>query len=92
MRALIVGGSLGGLMSGIELRAAGVVVSIHERSDRVLDDRGAGIVMQPGTLGILTGRCGLKENQTGVWLRFRQYLGKDGAIELHQAMPQLMTS
>ena len=48
--------------------------------------------MQPGTLGILTGPCGLKENQTGVWLRFRQYLGKDGAIELHQAMPQLMTS
>jgi hypothetical protein len=47
-------------MSGIELRAAGVAVSIHERSD--LDDRGAGIVMQPGTLGILTGRCGLKEN------------------------------
>jgi 2-polyprenyl-6-methoxyphenol hydroxylase-like FAD-dependent oxidoreductase len=92
MRALIVGGSLGGLMSGIELHAAGVAVSIHERSDRVLDDRGAGIVMQPGTLGILTGRCGLKENQTGVWLRFRQYLGKDGAIELHQAMPQLMTS
>ena len=65
MRALIVGGSLGGLMGGIELRAAGVAVSIHERSDRVLDDRGAGIVMQPGTLGILTGRCGLKENQTG---------------------------
>ena len=57
-------------MSGIELRAAGVAVSIHERSDRVLDDRGAGIVMQPGPLGILTGRCGLKENQTGVWLRF----------------------
>jgi hypothetical protein len=50
-------------MSGIELRAAGVAVSIHERSD--LDDRGAGIVMQPGTLGILTGRCGLKENQAG---------------------------
>jgi 2-polyprenyl-6-methoxyphenol hydroxylase-like FAD-dependent oxidoreductase len=66
MRALIVGGSLGGLMSGIELRAAGVVVSIHERSDRVLDDRGAGIVMQPGTLGILTVRCGLKEKNRGM--------------------------
>jgi 2-polyprenyl-6-methoxyphenol hydroxylase-like FAD-dependent oxidoreductase len=51
MKALIVGGSLGGLMSGIELRAAGVAVFIHERSDGVLDDRGAGIVMQPETQG-----------------------------------------
>ena len=89
MKALIVGGSLGGLMSGIELRAAGVAVFIHERSDGVLDDRGAGIVMQPETQGIL-GRCGINESQAGVCLRFRQYLGRDGSTEFHQAMPQLM--
>jgi heterodisulfide reductase subunit A-like polyferredoxin len=47
--AIIVGGSLAGLAAGIELRAAGLQVSIHERSARVLDDRGAGIVMQPDT-------------------------------------------
>jgi predicted DsbA family dithiol-disulfide isomerase len=37
-----------------------------------------GIVMQPDTLQILIERCGLREDETGVWLRYRQYLGKDG--------------
>ena len=90
--AIIVGGSLAGLAAGIELRAAGLQVSIHERSERVLDDRGAGIVMQPDTQQILIERCGLREEKTGVWLGYRQYLGKDGKPVVYQPMPQLMTS
>jgi hypothetical protein len=39
--ALVAGGSLAGLAAGLELRAAGPRVSIHERSQRVPDDRGA---------------------------------------------------
>jgi 2-polyprenyl-6-methoxyphenol hydroxylase-like FAD-dependent oxidoreductase len=92
MKSVIAGGSLGGLMAGLELRAAGLPVSIHERSERVLDDRGAGIVMQPETQQILIKRCGLRQEETGVWLQYRQYLGKDGKHEFHKAMPQLMTS
>jgi 2-polyprenyl-6-methoxyphenol hydroxylase-like FAD-dependent oxidoreductase len=37
MKSVIAGGSLGGLMAGLEFRAAGVPVSIHERSERVLN-------------------------------------------------------
>ena len=92
MKSVIAGGSLGGLMAGLELRAAGLPVSIHERSERVLDDRGAGIVMQPETQQVLIKRCGLRQEETGVWLQYRQYLGKDGKLEFHKAMPQLMTS
>src|SRR6202011_6217458 len=92
MKSLIAGGSLGGLMAGLELRAAGLPVSIHERSERVLDDRGAGIVMQPETQQVLIERCGLRQEETGVLLQYRQYLGKDGKLEFHKAMPQLMTS
>jgi 2-polyprenyl-6-methoxyphenol hydroxylase-like FAD-dependent oxidoreductase len=92
MRSVITGGSLGGLVAGLELRAAGLPVSIHERSERVLDDRGAGIVMQPDTQQVLIKRCGLRQEETGVWLQYRQYLGKDGKVEFHKAMPQLMTS
>jgi 2-polyprenyl-6-methoxyphenol hydroxylase-like FAD-dependent oxidoreductase len=92
MKSVIAGGSLGGLTAGLELRAAGLPVSIHERSERVLDDRGAGIVMQPETQQVLIKRCGLRQEETGVWLQYRQYLGKDGKRELHQAMPQVMTS
>jgi 2-polyprenyl-6-methoxyphenol hydroxylase-like FAD-dependent oxidoreductase len=91
-KALITGGSLGGLMAGIELHHAGCDVEIFERSPRVLDDRGAGIVMQAETLQMLTHRCGLAEDETGVWLHRRQYLGHDGKPESQQYMPQLMTS
>jgi 2-polyprenyl-6-methoxyphenol hydroxylase-like FAD-dependent oxidoreductase len=90
--ALVTGGSLAGLAAGLELRAAGLQVSIHERSERVLDDRGAGIVMQADTQQLLSERCGFRQEQTGVWLRYRQYLGKDGTPEFHQPMPQQMTS
>ena len=76
MKSVIAGGSLGGLMAGLELRAAGLPVSIHERSERVLDDRGAGIVMQPETQQVLIERCGLLQEETGVWLQYRQYLAR----------------
>ena len=49
MRVAVAGGSLAGLMTGIEFRCAGADVEIHERSAGILDDRGAGIVMQPET-------------------------------------------
>ncbi len=90
--ALVIGGSLGGLAVGLELQHAGCDVEIFERSPRVLDDRGAGIVMQAETLHLLTRRCGLAEDETGVWLRQRQHLGADGHPESRQDMPQLMTS
>jgi 2-polyprenyl-6-methoxyphenol hydroxylase-like FAD-dependent oxidoreductase len=92
MDAAVIGGSLAGLMAGIELKAAGVDVEIYERSERVPDDRGAGIVMQPETLHMLTARCGLSESETGTLLEYRQYLDADGERVLHQRMPQLMTS
>jgi 2-polyprenyl-6-methoxyphenol hydroxylase-like FAD-dependent oxidoreductase len=92
LKVAIAGGSLGGLMAGLELAAAGADVRIYERSERVPDDRGAGIVMQPETLHVLTSRGGLREEETGVWLNHRQYLATDGSLESRQRMPQLMTS
>jgi 2-polyprenyl-6-methoxyphenol hydroxylase-like FAD-dependent oxidoreductase len=91
-KAIIAGGSLGGLMTGIVLEAAGMDVDIYERSPTVLDDRGAGIVMQAETETFLTRYGGLKPEQTGVWLKYRQYLSREGTPDNYQAMPQLMTS
>ena len=51
-----------------------------------------GIVMQPETQQVLIKRCGLRQEETGVWLQYRQYLGKDGKLAFHKAMPQLMIS
>ena len=46
-RALIVGGSLGGLFAGSLLSRVGWDVDIFERSPHDLDSRGGGIVLQP---------------------------------------------
>ncbi len=54
-RTLVVGGSLGGLCAGVCLRAAGWQVSIFERSPGLMDDRGAGIVLQSEVLQLLEG-------------------------------------
>ncbi|HEU4320523.1 MAG TPA: monooxygenase [Acidimicrobiia bacterium] len=48
-RVLIAGGSIGGLTTGVLLSELGCDVEIYERSDRDLEDRGAGIVVLPVT-------------------------------------------
>ena len=53
--ALVIGGSLGGLCAGVCLRAAGWRVSIFERSPGLMEDRGAGIVLQSEALNLLEG-------------------------------------
>jgi hypothetical protein len=65
---------------------------IYERSSKVLDDRGAGIVMQAETETFLTQYAGLRPEQAGVGLKYRQYLNREGAPDSYQEMPQLMTS
>jgi 2-polyprenyl-6-methoxyphenol hydroxylase-like FAD-dependent oxidoreductase len=91
-KAIIAGGSLGGLMTGIVLEASGLDVDIYERFPKVLDDRGAGIVIQTETETFLTQYGGLKPDQTGVWLKYRQYLSHAGTEDSYEEMPQLMTS
>ena len=42
-RAIVIGGSIGGLFAGLFLRKVGWDVSIHERAGEELGSRGAGI-------------------------------------------------
>jgi 2-polyprenyl-6-methoxyphenol hydroxylase-like FAD-dependent oxidoreductase len=91
-KAVIAGGSLGGLMTGLVLTSIGADAHIYERSPQVLDDRGAGIVMQAETKTFLTQFAGLSPKQTGVWLKYRQYLNREGTPASYQEMPQQMTS
>ena len=78
--ALVIGGSLGGLCAGVCLRAAGWRVNIFERSQGVMDDRGAGIVLQPQTLNLLQGLKLATSAEIAVESRDRQYLDKEGGI------------
>lgn len=79
-RAVVVGGSLGGLNAALWLRDAGWDVEVLERSASPLEGRGAGIVLHPATVRYLVdrGTADLTEISAPVdWLR---YLGGDGTV------------
>ena len=79
-RAVVVGGSLGGLNAALWLRDIGWDVEVLERSASPLEGRGAGIVLHPATARYLVdhGVADLTEISAPVdWLR---YLGADAAV------------
>jgi 2-polyprenyl-6-methoxyphenol hydroxylase-like FAD-dependent oxidoreductase len=91
-RAIIVGGSLGGLFAGCMIRRLGWDVVIVERTKGKLAGRGAGLGVHPEMLeGLL--RAGAKVDGTvGVPVAGRAVFARDGAIAAEIAMPQLCTS
>jgi 2-polyprenyl-6-methoxyphenol hydroxylase-like FAD-dependent oxidoreductase len=91
-RAMVIGGSLGGLCAGVCLRAAGWRVSIFERSVGLMDDRGAGIVLQAEVLNLLEGLKLATCADISVESRERQYLNKDGSVASSGDSQQFMTS
>ena len=91
-RALIIGGSLGGLMSACLLRRDGWQVDICERVEDPLSGRGAGIVTHPQLLAALA-QCGAKiDDSIGVAVSTRLTLDASGREIGRLTMPQIMTS
>src|SRR5258706_3307081 len=92
-RALIIGGSLGGLFAGNLLRQIGWDVDIFERSVHDLDSRGGGIVLQPEVIEVFR-RAGLDIRTVDLAVRskYRTVLQPDGPIESKHFAPQTQTS
>ena len=92
-RALIVGGSLGGLFAGNLLRRIGWDVDIFERSPRDLDSRGGGIVLQPEVVEVFRrAEVDLRAVELGVRSAYRTVFGPDGSIQSKHFAPQTQTS
>jgi 2-polyprenyl-6-methoxyphenol hydroxylase-like FAD-dependent oxidoreductase len=89
-RALVVGGSVGGLAVAHELRSIGAEVAVYERSADRTQPRGAGIVMQPEVEALL-GRLGISVPSVSVQLHERQQLHLHGEATRFEA-PQWMTA
>ncbi len=89
-KALIIGGSVGGLAAAHELRAVGAETVVYERSAGRMQARGAGIVMQPEVEALLVG-LGMSAESVSVELRERQQLHIHGSPDRYEA-PQLMTA
>jgi len=69
-RAIVIGGSLGGLLM---MLAIGWQVDIYERSAHDLDSRGGGVVLQPDVVEAFQ-RAGIDTQALGVVAHERYYL------------------
>ena len=80
MRAIVIGGSLGGLTAALVLRDQGWDVDVLERSPNPLEGRGTGIVVHPTTVRYLVERTGKSIGNIGLPAHRLQYLDTDGSI------------
>jgi 2-polyprenyl-6-methoxyphenol hydroxylase-like FAD-dependent oxidoreductase len=91
-RAVVVGGSLGGLLAANLLLRAGWDVDVHERVADPLAGRGAGIVTHPELLRVLIAAGVDVAHGLGVHVPARLALDLDGAVVGEIPLPQLLTS
>ena len=90
-RALVVGGSMSGLLAGLMLRERGWTVDIFERVESELSGRGAGIVAQPELIAILEA-LRLDTRELGVAIRTRQFMDATGQVAGRVECPQVLTA
>ena len=90
-KALIIGGSMSGLLSGLVLRRAGWDVDIYERVESELSGRGAGIVAQQELIQRLR-NLGLATDELGVHITTRKILNVRGELTHQCECPQVLTA
>ena len=90
-RALVIGGSMSGLLAALMLRRRGWQAEVYERVAGELAGRGAGIVAQPRLIAHLRA-LGLDTGQLGVPIARRQLLDRAGAVALTSHCPQIFTA
>ncbi len=91
LRALVVGGSMSGLLAGLLLRRAGWQVEIYERVESELAGRGAGIVAQPDLIERLRS-LGIGTAALGVEMTTRKILDGSGKLAAELRCPQVLTA
>jgi 2-polyprenyl-6-methoxyphenol hydroxylase-like FAD-dependent oxidoreductase len=90
-RAIVIGGSMSGLLAALLLRRQGWDVDVFERVEKELSGRGAGIVAQPELRDTLKA-LGLDVRDLGVEVTTRQLLDVDGRQRSVLVCPQILTA
>ncbi len=88
----IIGGSMAGLFAAINLKSVGFKVTLYERSDTSLANRGAGIATHQGLYDALNSAGITPRQAMGVESVGRHLLNKDGKIVHREDMHQIMSS
>jgi 2,6-dihydroxypyridine 3-monooxygenase len=79
-RAVVVGGSIGGLTSALLLRKLGFSVDVFERTKTELEHRGGGIVLQPITMRWFDGHSARRITELSTRSSRLRYLDRNNAI------------
>jgi 2-polyprenyl-6-methoxyphenol hydroxylase-like FAD-dependent oxidoreductase len=91
-RALIIGGSISGLLTALFLRQSGWHVDVFERSKTPLAARGAGIVTHPALTEALAAAGVDPSGNFGVEITGRKAMDKTGRVIGEYARQQVVTS
>lgn len=90
-RAVVIGGSMSGLLCALLLRQRGFDVDVCERVETELSGRGAGIVAQPDLIARLAA-LGLDTRDLGVEITTRHILDRAGRVTATLECPQTLTA
>src|SRR5947207_11311148 len=91
-RALVIGGSMSGLLAALALRQRGWRADVYERVAEPLAGRGAGIVAQPELKAILR-KLGLQaDRDLGIEVASRVMFARDGRVTHRVPIAQTMTA
>ena len=90
-RALVIGGSMSGLLTAIMLTRRGWDVDVFERAEEELSGRGAGIVAQPELIARLEA-LGIDIADLGVAITTRKIFDRDGRVNATSTCPQILTA
>ncbi len=90
-RALVIGGSMSGLLTALMLLRRGWDVEVFERAEEELAGRGAGIVAQQELIARLEA-LGIDTADLGVAITTRKIFDRDGGITATSACPQILTA
>ena len=92
LKAIVVGGSLGGLFAANLLSRNGWEVDVFERVPEELAGRGAGIVTHPELFEALTAAGVDIDDSIGVKVTSRVTLAQDGGVISERDLPQTLTA
>ncbi|MCK0173159.1 FAD-dependent monooxygenase [Mycolicibacterium sp. F2034L] len=91
-RAVVVGGSIGGLTTALLLRRLGFDVSVFERTPEGLDGRGGGIALHPETVRWFAECSSQRPERVSTSARCVQYLGEGDAVVHTEPLAWTFTS
>jgi 2-polyprenyl-6-methoxyphenol hydroxylase-like FAD-dependent oxidoreductase len=92
VRALVIGGSMSGLLAALALARRGIDVAVYERVPGPLSGRGAGIVAQPELKAVLRALGLDPDHDLGIEVAMRVMFARDGSVTHRMPIPQTMTA